>query len=163
MKKVSLGQIIAIAAAFLVLVCFFFPWVEFNLLLATANISGFQLASGNGPGGAGFAGMPSLWLIPLSMIGVLVIVGICFAGQATASSLKSIGAVIVIGAGALSVLVILYQYFNLNQELNQNVLGMIVQKTFSYSFGAHGALLGSAVVAGGGLIDLVTGRAKTTQ
>jgi len=163
MKKISLGQIIAIAAAFLVLVCFFFPWVEFNLLLATANISGFQLASGSGPGGASFGGVPSLWLIPLSMIGVLVIVGICFAGQTGISPLKRVAGFLVIGAGGLSVLVILYQYFNLNQELNQNVLGMIVQKTFSYSFGAHGALLGSAVVAGGGLIDLVTGRAKSAQ
>jgi hypothetical protein len=156
MKKISFGQIVALAAALIVLVCFFFPWVEFNLLLASANISGFQLASGNGPAGASFAGIPSLWLIPLSMVGVLVVVGVGLAAQASASQFKAIAAIAVIGAGGLSVLVILYQYFNLNQELNQNVLGMIMQRTFSYSFGAHGSLLGSAVVAGGGFIDLIS-------
>ncbi len=158
MKKISVGQIVAIAAALLVLLLFFFPWVEFNLLLATTNVSGFQLASGSGPAGASFAGVPSLWLIPLSMIGVLVIVGLCFANQSTGASLKKIAAILVFGAGGLSVLVILYQYFSLNQELNQNMLGMIMQKTFSYAIGAHGSLLGSAAVATGGLIDLAMKR-----
>lgn len=159
--KISVGQVIAIAAALLVLLCFFFPWVEFNLLLASTNVSGFQLASGSGPGGASFGGLPSLWLIPLSMIAVFVIVAVGFAGKAT--TVKTVAAFVVIGAGGLSLLVILYQYFSLNQELNQNVFGMIVQKTFSYSFGAHGSLLGSAIVAGGGLLDLVIGRPKMPQ
>lgn len=34
---------------------------------------------------------------------------------------------------------------------------MMARKMFSYSFGVHGSLLGSVVVAGGGLIDLVYG------
>ena len=161
MKKISLGQIVALGAALLVLLLFFFPWVEFNLLLATANISGFQLATGNGPGGSSFPSIPILLLVPLSMIGALLIVALCIATGAATAQLRSIASVLVIAAGGLSVLVILYQYFNLNAELNQNVLGMIVQKTFSYSFGAHGSLIGSVVVAGGGLIDLVMGKKPT--
>lgn len=161
MNKISLGKLLSMTAALLVLLFFFFPWVEFNLLLATTNVSGFQLASGSGPGGFSFAGMPSLWLIPLSMVAVFVIVALCFAGKA--AGVKSVATFFVIGAGGLSLLVILYQYFSLNQELNQNVVGMIMQKTFSYSFGAHASLLGSAVVVGGGLIDLVMGRPKMPQ
>jgi len=158
MKKISVGQIVAIGAALLVLLLFFFPWVEFNLLLATANISGFQLATGNGPAGASFPSVPSLLLIPLSMIGVLVVAGACMAARGQTAQLKTIASVLLVAAGGLSMLVILYQYFTLNAELNQNILGMIVQKTFSYSFGAHGSLLGSVVVAGGGLIDLAIGK-----
>lgn len=63
---------------------------------------------------------------------------------------------LLVAAGCLSVAIILYQYFNLNQELNQNVLGMITQKIFSYTFGAHASLGGSFVVAGSGLLDLLT-------
>lgn len=158
MKKLSLGQMIAMGAALLVLLCFFFPWIELNLLLASTNLSGFQLAAGNGPAGADFAGVPSLFLVPLSMIGVLVIAGICFAGQGSATQLKSVAAILLLAAGGLSALVILYHYFNLNQQFNQNIMGMIAQKMFSYSFGAHASLFGSVVVAGGGLIDLVTGK-----
>jgi hypothetical protein len=156
--KLTIGQMVALAAALLVLLCFFFPWVELNLLLASANLSGFQLATGSGPAGSSAPALPSLLLVPLSMIGALVIVAVCFAGQGSVAQLKSIASLLLIGAGGLSAVVILYQYFNLNQELNQNVLGMVAQKMFSYSFGAHGSLIGSVAVAGGGLIDLVTGR-----
>jgi hypothetical protein len=162
MNKLSVGQMIAIGAALLVLLCFFFPWIELNLLLASTNLSGFQLAAGNGPAGANFAGVPSLFLVPLSMIGVLVIAAICFAGQSSATQLKSVAAILLLAAGGLSTLVILYQYFNLNQQFNQNIMGMIAQKMFSYSFGAHASLFGSVVVAGGGLLDLVTGSKKRT-
>ncbi len=158
MNKLSVGQMIAIGAALLVLLCFFFPWIELNLLLASTNLSGFQLASGNGPTGANFVGVPSLFLVPLSMIGVLVIAAICFAGQGSAGQLKNIAAILLLAGGGISALVILYQYFNLNQQFNQNIMGMIAQKMFSYSFGAHASLFGSVVVAGGGLIDLVTGK-----
>ena len=156
MKKISFGQVIGIAASLLVLLLFFFPWVEFNLLLATANMTGFQLATGNGPAGASFPRVPSLLLIPLSMIAVLIVAAVCVFGQNPASQLKRIASVLLIAAGGISVLVILYQYFNLNAELNSNVLGFVAQKMFSYSFGAHGSLVGSVGVAGGGLLDLVT-------
>jgi len=155
-SKLTTGQMVGLAAALLVLLCFFFPWIELNLLLASTNLSGFQLAIGSGPAGANFAGVPSLLLVPLSMLGVLAVVAACFLGSA--SPLKSGAAVLLISAGGFSSLVILYQYFNLNAELNQNVLGMITQKMFGYSFGAHGSLLGCAVVAGGGLLDLIAGR-----
>lgn len=158
MNKLSVGQMIATGAALLVLLCFFFPWIELNLLLATTNLSGFQLASGNGPAGANFVGVPSLFLVPLSMIGVLVIAAISFAGQSSAARLKSVAAILLLAAGGLSTLVILYQYFNLNQQFNQNIMGMIAQKMFSYSFGAHASLFGSVVVAGGGLLDLIRGK-----
>ncbi len=160
-SKLMPGQMVGLAAALLVLLCFFFPWIELNLLLASTNLSGFQLATGSGPAGANFAGVPSLLLVPLSMLGVLAVVAACFLSSASPS--KSGAAILLISAGGISSLIILYQYFNLNAELNQNVLGMITQKMFSYSFGAHGSLLGSFVVVGGGLIDLVTGRPKIAQ
>jgi hypothetical protein len=161
MNKVSVGQMIAIGAALLVLLCFFFPWVELNFLLASTNLSGFQLATGSGPAGSSAPAVPSLFLVPLSMIGVLVIAAICFASQGSATQLKSIAGLLLIAAGGISTLVILYQYFNLNQQFNQNVLGMIAQKMFSYSFGAHGSLVGSLVVVGGGLLDLILGKKPT--
>jgi len=155
--RLTVGQMIGLGAALLVLLCFFFPWIELNLLLASTNLSGFQLATGNGPAGSNFAGVPSLLLVPLSMVGVVAVVVACFLGQSSAGQLKSIASVLLIAAGGISALVILYQYFNLNQELNQNVLGMITQKVFSYSFGAHASLVGSVIVAGAGLIDLAHG------
>jgi len=160
MNKLGAGQLIAMCAALLVLLFFFFPWIEINMLLAATNLSGFQLASGNGPAGANFPGVPSLFLVPLSMVGVLVLVGICFAVQGAGAQLKHIAAILILAAGGISVLVILYQYFNLNQQFNQNVMGMIAQKMFSYSFGAHASLFGSVVVAGGGLLDIVKGAKK---
>jgi hypothetical protein len=71
---------------------------------------------------------------------------------------RGIAGLFLVVGGGISVLVILYQYFSLNQEFNQSIGGMVAQKLFSYSFGAHGALLGSVVVAGGGLIDVVMGK-----
>jgi hypothetical protein len=161
MNKLTVGQMIAIGAALLVLLCFFFPWIELNFLLASTNLSGFQIAIGSGPAGSSAPAMPSLFLVPLSMIGVLVIVAVCFVGQSSATQLKSIAGFLLIAGGGLSTVVILYQYFNLNQQFNQNVLGMIAQKMFSYSFGAHASLVGSLVVAGGGLLDLVLGKKPT--
>ena len=161
MNKLTVGQMIAIGAALLVLLCFFFPWIELNFLLASTNLSGFQLATGSGPAGSSAPAIPSLFLVPLSMVGVLVLMAVCFAGQGSASQLKSITGLLLIAAGGISTLVILYQYFNLNQQFNQNVLGMIAQKMFSYSFGAHGSLVGSLVVAGGGLLDLILGKKPT--
>ena len=153
-SRLTIGQVVGLGAALLVLLLFFFPWVEFNLLLASVNLSGFQLASGSGPVGSKFAGVPSLWLVPLSMLGVLALVGSCLLGQK--SQLRSTVAFILIAAGGISALVIVYQYLNLNQQLNQNPLGMFAQNIFSYSFGAHGALVGSAGVVLGGVIDLMT-------
>jgi hypothetical protein len=161
--KLTIGQMVGLGAALLVLLFFFFPWIELNLFLASANLSGLQLATGSGPGGSSAPAVPSLFLVPLSMIGVVVIVAVCFAGQRAAAQLKSIAGLFLIAAGGISVLVILYQYFNLNQQFNQNVLGMIAQKMFSYSFGAHASLVGSLVVVGGGLLDLIMGKKPTTS
>ena len=149
--RLTTGQLMGLAAAVLVLFCFFFPWVEMNLFLASVNLSGFQLATGSGPGGANFPGVPSLLLVPLAMLSVLALVAVCFFSSGSTS--KTIAGLLLI-AGVVSALVILYQYFNLNQQLNNDPFGMIAQKMFSYSFGAHASLLGSVLVAGGGLIDL---------
>jgi len=153
-SKLTTGQIVGFGAALLVLLLFFFPWVELNLLLATTNLSGFQLATGSGPAGSKFPGVPSLLLIPLIMLGVVTLLGFCFLNSA--SSLRGKAALFLIAAGGVSALIIVYQYLNLNQQLNQNVLGMITQSMFSYTFGAHGSLLGSAAVSAGGVIDLMT-------
>lgn len=158
-SRLTTGQLIGLIAAVLVLFCFFFPWVEVNLLLASVNISGFQLATGNGPAGANFSGVYSLLLVPLSMAGVLVLVGACFFGSGSAT--KSVAGLLLF-AGGLSALIILYHYFNLNKEFNQDAFGMIAQQVFSYSFGAHASLFGSVVVAGGGLIDLARSPRETS-
>ena len=149
--RLTTGQLIGLAAAVLVLFCFFFPWIELNLLLASVNLSGFQLATGSGPAGANFAGIPSLLLVPLTMVSVLVLVAVCYFGAG--STTKTIAGLLLI-AGGVSALIILYQYFNLNQQFNKDPFGMIAQNLFSYSFGAHVSLFGSVLVAGGGLIDL---------
>jgi ABC-type transport system involved in cytochrome c biogenesis permease subunit len=153
-SRLTIGQVVGLGAALLVLLLFFFPWVEFNLLLASVNMSGYQLATGSGPVGSKFPGVPSLWLVPLSMLGVLALLGSCFLNQK--SQLRSIAGVLLIVAGGISAVVILYQYLNLNHELNQNPVGLFAQNLFSYSFGAHGALVGSGGVAVGGVIDLMT-------
>lgn len=163
MNKLTVGQMIAIGAALLVLLCFFFPWVELNFVLASTNLSGFQLATGSAPAGSSAPAMLSLFLVPLGMIGVLVIAAICFASQGSASQIKRIAGFLLIAAGGISTLVILYHYFSLNQQFNQNVLGMFAQKMVSYSFGAHGSLAGSLVVAGGGLLDLLLGKKPTAS
>jgi hypothetical protein len=150
-SRLTTGQLIGLAAAVLVLLCFFFPWIELNLLLASVNLSGFQLATGSGPAGSNFAGVPSLLLVPLSMAGVLVLVATCFFGSG--STTKTIAGLLLV-AGGVSALIILYHYFNLNQEFNRDAFGMIAQKVFTYSFGAHASLFGSVLVAGGGLLDL---------
>src|ERR1051325_7283730 len=151
--KLSIGQIVALLAALMVLLFFFFPWIELNMFLASTTLSGFQIAAGNGPAGSNFPGVPSLFLVPLAMVGVIVIAAVSFAGQSSATQLKGIVAFLLLAAGGISALVILYQYFNLNQQFNQNVMGMIAQKMFSYSFGAHASLFGRVSVAGGGLLD----------
>ena len=156
--KLTIGQMLGLGAALLVLLCFFFPWIELNLLFASANLSGFQLATGSGPAGSSPPAVPSLFLVPLSMIGVLVIVAVCFVGQSSAGQLKTIAGLLLLVAGGFSTLLILYQYYNLNQQFNQDVLGMIAQKMFSYSFGAHLSLVGSLIVAGAGLLDLIIGK-----
>jgi hypothetical protein len=149
---------LGLGAALLVLLCFFFPWIELNLLFASANLSGFQLAIGSGIAGSQAPAMPSLFLVPLSMIGVLIIVAVCFVAQSSAEQLKSIAGLLLIATGGFSTLLILYQYFSLNQQFNQDVLGMIAQNMFSYSVGAHLSLLGSLIVAGAGLLDLIIGK-----
>ena len=85
------------------------------------------------------------------MVGVLVLVAACFFGSG--STTKTIAGLLLV-AGGVSALIILYQYFNLNHELNRDAFGMIAQQVFSYSFGAHASLFGSVLVAGGGLLDL---------
>jgi hypothetical protein len=150
-SKLTTGQLVGLAAATLVLLCFFFPWVEVNLFLASINLSGFQLATGSGPAGSNFAGVPSLLLVPLSMAGVLVLIAACFFGSG--STTKNIAALLLV-AGGISALIILYHYFNLSQQFNRDPLGMFAQNMFSYSFGAHASLFGSVLVAGGGLLDL---------
>lgn len=159
-SKLTTGQLIGLAAAALVLLCFFFPWIELNLLLASVNISGFQLATGHGPAGANFPGIPSLLLVPLSMVGVLVLIAACFFHSGAAT--KTIAGLLLV-AGGISALVILYQYFNLNQQFNQDALGMIAQRMFAYSFGAHASLVGSVFVAGAGLLDLARSPNVTKQ
>lgn len=109
--RLTTGHIIGLAAALLVLLCFFFPWIELDLWLASTNLSGFQLATGSGPGGSSAPFLPSLWLVLLSMLGVLAIVGVYFLGNPT---LKGIASLLLVGAGGISTLVILYQHFNIN-------------------------------------------------
>src|ERR1051325_6810463 len=96
-SRLTTGQLIGLAAAVLVVFCFFFPWIELNLLLASVNLSGFQLATGSGPAGSNFAGVPSLLLVPLSMAGGLVLVATCFFGSG--STTKTIAGLLLVAGG----------------------------------------------------------------
>jgi hypothetical protein len=75
----------------------FFLGIELNLLLASVNLSGFQLATGSGPAGGSFAGVPSLLLVPLSMVGVLILGAACFFGSGSTS--KTIAALLLFAGG----------------------------------------------------------------
>jgi hypothetical protein len=85
------------------------------------------------------------------MAAVLVLVDTCYFGSG--STTKTIAGLLLVDGG-ISALIILYHYFNLNQQFNRDAFGMIAQKVFTYSFGAHASLFGSVLVAGGGLLDL---------
>src|SRR5215510_4669977 len=133
-SRLTIGQVVGLGAALMVLLLFFFPWVEINVLLASINLSGYQLATGSGPIGSKFPGVPILMLVPLCMLGVLALLAFCFLNQA--SQLRSMAGFILIAAGGVSAIVILYQYLNLNHQFNQDPVGLFAQNLFSYSFGA---------------------------
>jgi hypothetical protein len=152
-SKFSAGQMVGFGAAIVVLLLFFFPWIELNFFLASTNLSGFQIATGSGPAGTNFPGVTSLLLIPLSMLAVIASLIALVAGKDSAS-LRRAASALLVAAGCICVVVILYQYFSLSQQFNQSIAGLVAQKVFSYSFGAHASLVGSLVVAGGGVIDL---------
>lgn len=157
-NKPTTGQIMSLVASLFVLLCFFLPWIELNMLFVTANLSGYQLATGNGPAGSGFSGAPSLLLIPLGMLAVVGVVSLRMLGIGTAANLQKFSSLILIAAGGIGTVVLLYQYFNLDAQFNQSLLGLVAQKIFSYSFGAGASLFGSLVVVAGGLIDLLFNR-----
>jgi hypothetical protein len=153
-NNLTMGQIVGLVASLFVLICFFMPWIELNMLIVSANLSGYQLATGSGPAGSSFPGVPSLLLLPLGMLAVVGIVSSRLLGKGAAAPLQKISPLVLIAVGGLSVAILLYQYINLNAQFNQNVFGLVAQNVFSYSFGAGASLFGSLIVAAGGLLDL---------
>ncbi|MCI0391167.1 MAG: hypothetical protein MOB07_20680 [Acidobacteria bacterium] len=142
-------------AAIVALFCFFMPWIEMGVSFIKTNMSGWQLATGSGPARLSTPSWPSLLLIPLSMLAVIVITGPPLIGQRLPIRIEAKQiARLLIAAGGLSLLVLVYQYINLNSQFNRNWLGAIAQTMVSYVFGWMLTLLGNAVVLAAGIMEL---------
>jgi hypothetical protein len=152
------GHAISFIAALFVLLCFFLPWLEVGAWFAKVNISGLQLATGGGLSGVRMPGVPSLLLIVLAMLAVGVITGATILKFKLGNGLTGGAPFILIAAGALSVLILLYQYFSLDSQVNESPLSMIAGSLIAYKFGAFAAFVGSVGVSAGGVLDLLRGK-----
>jgi hypothetical protein len=148
-------QKIGLCAAIVALICFFMPWVEIGSSFIGLNLTGWQLATGIGPGGSGALGRPSLFLILLSMLAVIVVIGAPLIGWRLPIQIEArqIPRLLIV-AGGLSLLVIVYQYFNLNSEINRGLIGAIVQARVEHVSGWTLTMLCSAAVLAAGIMEL---------
>ena len=153
-RKEPVGRLIGLAGAALVLLCFFLPWVEVGVSFVKTNLSGYLLATGSGPAGLSISSWTSLLLVPLSMFVALAVVVAPMLGNRTANRSSRLISLTLIGAGTVSAAVILYQYFDLNAEFNENSLGVLAQNLVSHMVGWGASLAGNFIVLGGGGIDL---------
>lgn len=153
--KSSIGQKISLSATLFVLICFFLPWAEVSCMGARELVNGFDLASEGGESG----GLLGLWLIPIAMIASIVLIYLQMYKKKSSNQEKQLS-VAVIGCGALSLLVMIVEYFRVQSDLRsvQDPLGIgvrqVIENAFSIQFGAIFTLLGSIVLAVGGWLHL---------
>jgi hypothetical protein len=153
--KSSTGQKISLSATLFVLICFFLPWAEVSCMGARELVNGFNLASGEGEAG----GLSGLWLIPLAMIAAIVLIYLQMYKKKSSHQEKLLSFA-VIGSGALSLLVMVFEYFRVQSDLQsvQDPLGIgvrqLVENAYSIQFGAIFTLLGSLALALGGWLHL---------
>jgi hypothetical protein len=153
-------QIAGLAAAIIVLLCFFTPWLEIGAWVFKTSLSGFQLATGSGPAGAKTPGWPSLLLVPVTMLAAAGVVGAAMLGRGIGVQDERMASLALIVAGGLSAVVMLYHYFNWQSQFNQNVFTALAQGLMSYAFGWGLSLLGSLAVLACGALDF---RATSSQ
>lgn len=161
-KKNSAGQLIGLVAALAVLLFFFLPWVEVGVSFVKTNLSGYQLATGSGPAGLSISSWTSLLLVPASMLVVIAAVLATTLGYRPAPQGDRWISIALIAADGVSAAVILYQYFDLNAEFNENVLGVLAQNLVSHVFGWGASLAGSFIVLVGGVLDMRSSNAENT-
>jgi hypothetical protein len=153
-KKNSAGQIISLVAALAVLLCFFLPWVEVGSSFLKTTLSGYQIATGSGPAGANIPSWGLLLLVPIGMIAVAALTIAQTLGFSPQAQARPITSIVIIAAGFVSAALILYQYFDLNAALNEDLLGVIAQNFVSHTFGWGASLFGSFLVLAGGVVEL---------
>jgi eukaryotic-like serine/threonine-protein kinase len=160
-KSSSAGQTISLLAALFVLLCFFLPWVEVSAFGRGASVTGFQLASSaaDAPDVKRAADAGSLLLVALCMMATVAACAGQLGSRGLKNQLRPALSALCILAGAVSVGVLIYHAANIETEQRQEVLGLfevrrVVQ--LNYQIGAVGALLGSCLVALGGLVALAS-------
>jgi hypothetical protein len=149
-------EIVGIAAAAAVLLCFFLPWVEVGFSFLNTNLTGYQIATGNGPIGLSIKSWPSLLLIPVSMATIMVLLLASRFGYLADTQIKDerLISVIIIAGGGLSAGVMIYQYLDLNSEFSNKLVSMLAQNLVNHMFAWIASLLGSFVVLADGLVGL---------
>ena len=136
-SSTNIGRIAAIVA----LVGFLMPWISCQGMAGRESISGIQLANQAAPG---------LFMVPVSMLialGLLLTKNTSFLDKmATAKAL--------IGAGATSLVAMLYYYARFNGAGERDVFGLggAMRQAFSIEFGAYLSLLGSIGVVVSGFL-----------
>ncbi|MEP7339093.1 MAG: Ran-binding zinc finger domain-containing protein, partial [Acidobacteriota bacterium] len=161
-NKLSPGATVALIAAAALLVCFFLPWVEFNMLIARGTVTGFEMATGNGRG----QGVPAL-LLAMAGAAAAIILGLVTLRRKSSGALSgpNAGGLLVIAA-LVAAGAIAYFYFQVFNELHRSTnnpfqqLGQaLAREAITVLFGAHGALLSSLGILAGGVMEL-SGRKK---
>ena len=138
-SRVSFGETVAGAGALVLLVVMFFPWYG-----ATATVAGGQTQ------GASANAWDSFSIIDILLFLVVVItIGLVVARAAGSmpSGLPASPGLIVAGAGAVAILLILFRLLNVPGE---NVVGFGVQVEVGRKIGIFLALLASIAIAYGG-------------
>ncbi|MEP7340926.1 MAG: hypothetical protein ABI977_24555 [Acidobacteriota bacterium] len=150
-------QKIGLFAAIAVLLCFFMPWVEMGVSFIKTGMSGWQLATGSGPAGISIPAWPSLLLIPLGMLAIIMVVGMPMIGQRPLIQVQGRQlSLLLVAVGGLSLLVLGYQYFDLNGQFNRNWVGALAQALVTHVFGWMATLIGSGAVLAAGVMELRT-------
>lgn len=152
--KLIPAQAVGLVAAALVLLCFFMSWITISLFVTQVSLSGYQLATGNGPGGVQLAGATSLLLVPLGMLAVIAGIVACLFNRDLAAQINRYLPTTLIAAGGLSAAIIFYQYSNLESQFDGTMAGMLARNVVTYTFSAKLALFGSIVVAIAGALAL---------
>jgi hypothetical protein len=162
-REKSIWQILSIVVAVVVLICFFFPWVEISIKILKTDLTGYQLAVGDGPAGIDIESWGILFLVPISMALAATIAILCRAGIIQTEEAARLGSIALIIAGGISVISILYQNFDMREDLNKNVIGLLAQNMISHLFGWGASLAGSLIVAIAAALDLQFSRNEKRQ
>jgi pSer/pThr/pTyr-binding forkhead associated (FHA) protein len=159
----SVWHTVGLFAAIIMLLCFFLPWVEMGVSFIKTGMSGWQIAMGSGPAGLKTPSWPLLLLVPLSAVIVAALLGGAMLSKGPGAQEPRLSSFALIIGGVLSALLMMYQYFDLNAQFNQNILGALAQTLVSHTFGWGASLAGGLAMLGCGLLDLRDRRSKPRE